>query len=222
MCLLPSPLKARCTSRFRKRNQNPRASLIRSIQVEHPLPIRVKPGPRCPLLRVLLAQEREAGPQFLLGSIPLGQPRPDTGPVPPAREGPTDRGSQERPGSLGASTEASAPLPPRPPARRDPEPTPRIPGSAEPPQPHHWVGMHVGRIAGPRTPKWRPRLESNRGSAGPGPDPRRRAQEKETEEGAQGKREGARGVRAGSGGRAVGVGGAGLTYLSSAPPLPVT
>lgn len=63
---------------------------------------------------------------------------------------------------------------------------------------------------------------TDRGSAGPGPDPRRRAQEKETEEGAQGKREGARGVRAGSGGRAVGVGGAGLTYLSSAPPLPVT
>ena len=209
MCLLPSPLKARCTSRFRKRNQNPRASLIRSIQVEHPLPIRVKPGPRCPLLRVLLAQEREAGPQFLLGPIPLGQPRPDTGPVPPAREGPTDRGSQERPGSLGASTEASAPLPPRPPARRDPEPTPRIPGSAEPPQPHHWVGMHVGRIAGPRTPNWRPRLESNRpriGGAGPGP-PAPRAGEGDRGGGAgeEGGRAGGasrvRGARGGCGGR---------------------
>lgn len=52
--------------------------------------------------------------------------------------------------------------------------------------------------------------------------PRRRARAKEAEEGAQGEREGAWGVRAGPGGRAVGVGGAGLTYLPSAPPLPVT
>lgn len=152
------------------------------------------------------------------GAAPAGH---GASPARPREAG--DKGGQEGPGSLGASTDASPPLPPRPPARRDPEPTPRIPGSAEPPQPHHWVGMHVGRIAGPRTPKWRPRLEGNRQEdrQARARAPRRRAQE-ETEEGAQGKREGARGVRAGSGGRAVGVGGAGLTYLSSAPPLPVT
>ena len=99
--------------------------------------------------------------------------------------------------------------PPRPPARREPEPTPRIPGSAEPPQPHHWVGMHVGRIAGPRTPKWRPRLEGNRqriGGAGPGP-PAPRAGEGDRGGGAGeagGRAGGAsrvRGARGGCGGR---------------------
>lgn len=180
--------------------------LFRSIQVEHPLPIRVKPGPRCPLLRVLLAQKWEAGPQFCWVRLSPGQ-QAGHGASPSRSGGPADRGSQEGPGSLGGASRASPPLPPRPPARRDPEPTPRIPGSAKPRQPHHWVGMHVGRIAGPRAPKWRPRLEGNRrriGGAGPGPPGSRAEGDRGRGAGEAGGARGVRrvrGARGGCGGR---------------------
>ena len=71
------------------------------------------------------------------------------------------------------------------------------------------MGVHVGRIAVPRTPKWRPRLEGDRkriGQAWRGPlAPHAGEEAEEGAQGGQGRRaggaSGVRGARGGCGGR---------------------
>lgn len=132
------------------------------------------------------------------------------------------RGSQKGQGSLGASTEAA---PPPHDLLQDPtrNQLPTSPSRGTPGARLLGVGVCQPE-RGPRTPKWRPTLKDDRertrrvwmGA------PRRRAWSREAEEGALRQRESVWGLRAGSGGCTGAVGGAGLTYLSSAPPLPVT
>lgn len=106
---------------------------------------------------------------------------------------------------------------------QDPEPIPTSPSRRSPQSPTTGWGCMSAGSRSPEPPNggqgWR---VIGRGSARRGGGPRRRAPVRRRRRGRKGGREGARGVRAGSGGRAVGVGGAGLTYLPSAPPLPVT
>ena len=108
-----------------------------------------------------MAQKREAGPQFMLGLIPLGQPRPDTGPVPLARQRPPTGAARKGQGPCGHQLRHLHPAPhdllqdptrnhlPHPPLDRAPA-APQL------------GGVDVGPIAGPRTPEWRPRLEGDR------------------------------------------------------------
>lgn len=123
---------------------------------------------------------------------------------------PPDRDRREGQGSLGASAEPCCTPPPTTSCKTRPGtncPSPRLSVSWSPPEPYHWVWVHVGAIAVPKTPKWRPGLEDNKKKIHQTrKGPRSPARRNETEEGAQGQRESARGVRAGPGGRAVGVG----------------
>lgn len=157
-----------------------------------------------------MAQKREAGPVYAGSLDSSGANQAGHGASPSIQTGTDSRGSREGQGSLGASAEPCCTPPPTTSCKTRPGtncPSPRLSVSWSPPEPYHWVWVHVGAIAVPKTPKWRPGLEDNKKKIHQTrKGPRSPARRNETEEGAQGQRESARGVRAGPGGRAVGVG----------------
>lgn len=102
-----------------------------------------------------MAQKREAGPVYAGSLDSSGATQAGHGASPSLQTGTDSRGSREGQGSLGASAEPVAPLPPRPPARPDPEPTPQVPVSPSrgaPRNPTTGYGCMSSRSQSPKPP----------------------------------------------------------------------
>lgn len=136
-----------------------------------PHPSREDPGSRCPSSKPCWHSTGRRGHSSVWSSIPLGQTRPDTRPISPARQRPPAGTARKGKGPLGVSTEAPPPFSPRPAPRPiQPETDSRIPTRGSP-ESRRWVRACVHPTAALRTPEWRPGLEV---PAGRWAQPRRR------------------------------------------------
>lgn len=177
-------------------------------------------------LRVLLAQLREAGPQFRLGLAFLwGKPgRTSDQPLPP--DSGRCQGWRERARVPWGGVHRGAPtlLPETAPGSIQPETNSRIPTRGSPGVPPLGEGV-CPPDCGPQNPQMEARAGGAGKMMGPGPrappSPAARAWGADGGGGGGGKRGACEGADPAWGARG-GCGGAGLTYLSSAPPLPVT
>ena len=112
MCLLPSPLKARCTSRFIKRNWNPRASALSVHPGGTPPPHQSEARTSVSFAPSPAGTEKGGGATAFAGSDSSGAAQAGHGASPSRSRGAGGQGQPGRARVPGGITEASPPLPP--------------------------------------------------------------------------------------------------------------